>query len=276
MPRRRSSPTSLTHRGGGRGRRRAGHRWLGATEVGQFAGRLHSSGLVALRIEPTDHLRHVGDGGRCEQPTGFFPGYCRSVWRTGISRRNRGARYDVQSVASASPAGSTVLKRTQEDMQSLISELDGMAECTGGEGSSSNLGVSACLVAKKTKPTCVTHKDKVSSMLCPSLTSSDGPLTIVAFCHDQVSVHTCTLCILYISSRNTKFLKCFKFWIVLCSNQHLALRRVWRRDIVRTRLLSSLAFSLCFGGWAGPVSVLCVGMCLPCIVGVIMCGCIGV
>ena len=68
---------------------------------------------------------------------------------------------------SASPAGSAVLKRTQEDTQSLISELDGMAERTGGEGGSSNLGVSACSAAKKAKPTYVTHKDKVSRMLDP-------------------------------------------------------------------------------------------------------------
>eukprot|EP00904_Undaria_pinnatifida_P011838 jgi/Undpi1/7785/HiC_scaffold_23.g10258.m1 len=67
---------------------------------------------------------------------------------------------DVQSVASASSAGSAVSKRTQGDMQSLISELDGMMERTGGEGSSSNLGVSAGSVTKKTKPTYVTHKDK--------------------------------------------------------------------------------------------------------------------
>ena len=38
---------------------------------------------------------------------------------------------DVQSIVSASPAGSAVPKRTQEDIQSLISELDEMAERTG-------------------------------------------------------------------------------------------------------------------------------------------------
>eukprot|EP00904_Undaria_pinnatifida_P000408 jgi/Undpi1/10368/HiC_scaffold_29.g12818.m1 len=65
---------------------------------------------------------------------------------------------DVQSVASASPAGSTVPKRTQGDMQSLISELDGMAE--RGEGNGSNLGVSAGSAKKKAKPTYVTHRDK--------------------------------------------------------------------------------------------------------------------
>ena len=64
-------------------------------------------------------------------------------------------------------------------MQSLISELGGMTERTGGEGSSSNLGVSAGSVAKKAKPIYVTHKDNVSRMLDPSLTSSDGPLTII-------------------------------------------------------------------------------------------------
>ena len=84
---------------------------------------------------------------------------------------------DVQSVASASPAGSTVPKRTQGDMQSLISELDGMAE--RGEGDGSNLGVSAGSAKKKAKPTYVTHRDKVSRMLDPSLTSLDGPLTII-------------------------------------------------------------------------------------------------
>ena len=52
-------------------------------------------------------------------------------------------------------------------MQSLISELDGMAERTECEGVSSNLGVSAASVAKKAKPTYVTHKDKVSRMLDP-------------------------------------------------------------------------------------------------------------
>ena len=66
---------------------------------------------------------------------------------------------DVQSVVSASPAGSAVPKRTQEDMQSLIRELDGMAERTGGEGSSSNVGVSAGSVAKMAKPPYVTHKE---------------------------------------------------------------------------------------------------------------------
>ena len=74
---------------------------------------------------------------------------------------------DVQSVVSALPAGSAVPKRSHEDMQSLISELDGMAGRTGGEGDSSNLGMSAGSAAKKTKPTYVTHKDKVSRMLDP-------------------------------------------------------------------------------------------------------------
>ena len=74
---------------------------------------------------------------------------------------------DVQSVASALPAGSAVSKRTNEDMQTLLSELDGMAGRTGGEGDSSNLGMSAGLAAKKAKPTYVTHKDKVSRMLDP-------------------------------------------------------------------------------------------------------------
>ena len=60
---------------------------------------------------------------------------------------------DVQSVVSALPAGSAVPKRTHEDMRNLLSELDGMAERTGGEGDSSNLGVSAGSAAKKAKPT---------------------------------------------------------------------------------------------------------------------------
>ena len=38
---------------------------------------------------------------------------------------------DVQSVVSALPAGSAVPKRTNEDMQTLLSELDGMAGRTG-------------------------------------------------------------------------------------------------------------------------------------------------
>jgi len=74
---------------------------------------------------------------------------------------------DVQSVVSALPAGSAVPKRTHKDMQNLLSELDGMAGRTGGEGDSSNLGVSAGSAAKKAKPTYVTHKDKVSRMLDP-------------------------------------------------------------------------------------------------------------
>ena len=73
---------------------------------------------------------------------------------------------DVQSVVCALPAGLAVPKRTQ-DMQSLISELDGTAERTGGEGGSSNLGVSAGSATKKAKPTYVTHKDNVSRMLDP-------------------------------------------------------------------------------------------------------------
>ena len=60
----------------------------------------------------------------------------------------------------------------------------------------------------------------------------------------------------------TQNCSCSKLWLVLCSNQHLALRRVWRRDIMHTRLLSSLAFSWLFRGWAVHVSVSCVGVCL--------------
>ena len=98
----------------------------------------------------------------------------------------------VQTVVSASPAGSAVPKRAQEDMQTLISELDGMAESTRGQGGSSNLGASAGSVAKKAKPTYVTHKDKVSRMLDPSLTSADGPFTIIVlFPRPVFGAHMC-------------------------------------------------------------------------------------
>ena len=61
---------------------------------------------------------------------------------------------NVQSVVSALPAGSAVPKRTHEDMQNLLSELDGMSERTAGEGDSSNLGVSA---GSATKTVSYTH-----------------------------------------------------------------------------------------------------------------------
>ena len=106
---------------------------------------------------------------------------------------------DVQSVASASPAGSTVPKRTQGDMQSLISELDGMTE--RGEGS--NLGVSAGSVTKKAKPTYVTHRDKVIRVLDPSLTSLDGPLTIIVlFPRPVFGAHMYIVYIIYFFSEH--------------------------------------------------------------------------
>ena len=70
----------------------------------------------------------------------------------------------------------------------------------------------------------------------------------------------------------TQNCSCSKLWLVLCSNQHLALRRVWRRDIMHTRLLSFLAFSWLFRGVGRPRFYLVRGC--ESHVGVIICGCI--
>eukprot|EP00904_Undaria_pinnatifida_P011834 jgi/Undpi1/7781/HiC_scaffold_23.g10254.m1 len=130
---------------------------------GGSPGEIEEHAKRDMCAQVAEYLWRCSGRGKMKVAEGYliFPSISFSA--SGVAAAAEGHRErddDVQSVASASPAGSAVLKRTQKDLQSLISELDGMAERTGGESSSSNLGVSAGSVAKKAKPTYVTHKDK--------------------------------------------------------------------------------------------------------------------
>ena len=148
--------------------------------------------------------------------------------------------------------------------------MDGIAERTGGEGGSSNLGVSAGSAAKKAKPTYVTHTDKGSRMLDPHQPVRTANLLLLFFFPRPVFRFT-HVYIFLLGIQNCSN-KCCQVWLVYAQISTLrcvAVGGVTSCTLVCFPLLVSPSS---FVGWAVHVSVSCVGMCLTRIVGVIVCG----
>lgn len=143
-----------------------------AFTAGGSSGEIEERAKRDMCAQMAEYLWRCSDRGRMRIVEGYliFPRVAVTAPGEATAAEDLGERghgehdNDARNVMSAAPAASAAPKRTHEDMQDLVSELDGVAGSAGGGGDSSNLGLSAGS-AKKTKPTYVTHRDKVSRTL---------------------------------------------------------------------------------------------------------------
>eukprot|EP00752_Nemacystus_decipiens_P017157 g15371.t1 len=115
-----------------------------------------------------EYLPRCSGRGRMKVGEGSLTLPCVSFTASGAAAaaEGHGERDDVRNVVSTPPAALAVPKRTHEDMQDFLNELDGVAERAVGGGIGSNLGLSAGSAAKKTKPT-LEHGQPLVAALWP-------------------------------------------------------------------------------------------------------------